>query len=495
MNRWLSLAAVNAGNFVPPFDTGIIAFILPSISIGLKAPISLVLWIPITSLLIEAAFMPVFGRLSDRSGRKKAFLVGLLLFSLGSFLAGNSLSIFELLIYRSLQSFGAAFILANGRALIADAFKPRERGFALGTHIAVIYLATAIGTAITGSVIGVTQFVGWRYVFYASGAIAALDIPVSFLILSESVKNKSARMDWLGSLLFVLGLASALVVITQAAQTGFGNIDVFIQEFRIPVLNIFYYPQYLISIPLWIVATIALVSAVLFVIRELHFPDPVIDFHLFRTNMTFLSTNVSALFLYLSHWSTLILLSFYLQLIRGVEPFTSGLLLTSEPLSVMVFATIGGWISSRTGSRDPSVAGLVITCGSLALLATLSPTTSLGTVAFLLVMLGAGVGLFAPNNTNANLSSVMPKDRSMANGLLGTMRHTGQSLSIAFGTLLIGSYALGQCLVTGCTFSPDQYVAALRLIFLLGSALAAAGVAFAWLGREASSVSSAQDLS
>ncbi|HEV2137502.1 MAG TPA: MFS transporter [Nitrososphaerales archaeon] len=487
MNKWLALAAVNAGNFVPPLDTGIMAFILPTISIGLRAPVSVVIWVPLTSLLIEAAFMPIFGRFSDRSGRKRWFLIGLALFALGSFLAGNSLSIFELLLYRSIQSFGAAFILANGRALIADAFPPEERGFALGTHIAVIYIATAVGTAVTGSIVGLTQFVGWRYVFYASGSIAVVALFLSVFFIRESPRKIGVKMDWAGSLLFAVGLTSALVVLTQIAQSGWGNIDVYIQEFRIPLLNIYFYPQYLISVPVWFVVTVAVGAIALLAIREVKFDAPLIDFRLFRENRIFLSTNFSALFLYVSHWSSLILLSFYLQVIRGIDPFTSGLLLTSEPLAVTVFATLGGWISTRTGSRDPSIAGLIIVGSSLALFTTVSPESSLTLIAFLLVMLGAGVGLFAPNNTNANLGSVEPGDRAMANGLLGMMRHTGQSLSLALGTFLIGSYVLGNCIVAGCSFSPAQYVGALHVNFALGAGLAAAGVAFAWVGREAAS--------
>src|SRR5579872_954244 len=132
-HKWLSLLAINLGNFVPPLDTGILIFILPVISINLNAPIDVVIWVPLISLLIEGSFMPIFGRLSDKKGRKRYFIVGLALFSIGSFLAGNSLTVYEILIYRTLQGFGGAFILANGRALIADSFLPGRRGFAFGT--------------------------------------------------------------------------------------------------------------------------------------------------------------------------------------------------------------------------------------------------------------------------------------------------------------------------------------------------------------------------
>ena len=101
----VSLAAVNIGNFVPPLDTGILIFLLPVISVSLNAPVDIVIWVPLISLLIEASFMPVFGRL-ETSGEERAVHIGSTLFSIGSFLAGNSLTIYELLIYRILQGLG-----------------------------------------------------------------------------------------------------------------------------------------------------------------------------------------------------------------------------------------------------------------------------------------------------------------------------------------------------------------------------------------------------
>src|SRR4029077_10100279 len=161
--------------------TGIMSLILPTISINLKAPISLVLWVPLESLIITAAFMPIFGKFSDNHGRKRYFILGLALFSLGAYLSGNSVTIYDLLIYRVIQALGGAFILSNGRALIVDAFEPKERGFALGTHISAIYIGMTVGVALTGTVVDITQAVGWRYVFYASSAIAVVSIPLSLV--------------------------------------------------------------------------------------------------------------------------------------------------------------------------------------------------------------------------------------------------------------------------------------------------------------------------
>ena len=171
---------------------------------------------------------------------------------------------------------------------------------------------------------------------------------------------------------------------------------------------------------------------------------------------------------------------------RQLSPLTAGLLLTVEPLSVTVFALFGGWIASRTSSRDPSVAGLVIVTASLLLLSTLTETTSTTTIAFLLAMLGAGVGIFAPTNTNANLASVPPGDRASANGILGMMRSTGQSVSLAIGSILIGLLSLREALATKAGPSRRrQYISAIHLYFLVGAGLAAVAVFFAYQGPRA----------
>ncbi len=482
--KWFSLSAVNLGNFVPPLDTGIMSLILPTVSRSLNADIQIVIWVPLVSLIITAAFMPIFGRFSDAHGRKRYFILGLGLFAIGAYLSGNSLTIYELLIYRVIQSLGGAFILSNGRALIVDAFEPRERGFALGTHISVIYIAMTVGVAITGTVVNVTQAIGWRYVFYASASIAAISIPLSLVALRESPKNLKIRTDWLGAVFFAGALSSALVTLTAYAN-GTSAINIYIQDIYIPLINYFVHLNQAISIPISSIAIVGIASTAFFIVQERRTSQPLINFHTFRTNTMFASTNFAALFLYMSHYSTLILLSFYLEIIRGINPFTAGLILTVEPLSVTIFALFGGWIAGKTGSRDPAIAGLGIVVLSLILLGTLNQESSTYLISFLLAMLGAGVGIFAPGNTNANLASVPPGDRALANGILGMMRHTGQSVSLALGSILI-SLALFNGGVLGGTFTPPQYIWAMDLTFVLGAVLAGVAAVFAYKGRELS---------
>jgi len=477
---------------VPPLDTGILIFLLPVISVSLGASVEIVIWVPLISLLIEASFMPVFGRLGDKRGRKRAFIIGLILFAAGSFLAGNSLTIYELLIYRIFQGLGGAFILSNGRALIADSFGPERRGFAFGTHVTTIYTAQTLGPALAGSVISITSVFGWRYVFYVSGAIALAVIPIALIFIKESPKQKSIRIDWLGSLLFIVALMSGMATIIQSAGRGINtSIDIFVEYIRIPIINFYYYTSSLISIPLLWIALIGVVATALFFFRETLSKSAslVIDPKLFTKNRIFLTANIAALLLYVAHYGSLFLMSFYLQIIKGFDPLTTGLILMVEPLGVTIFSLIGGWLSDRTGTRDPSVTGLIMTGSALFLLSIgLNINSSALYVVILLGTIGAGIGLFAPSNTTAALSSVSPDRRGVANGILGMMRHTGQSLSLAIGTAFVGYYIFGQGTILGHTFQPQQYIGALQLNFLMGAFLAIIAVPLVLKGERRSTL-------
>jgi MFS family permease len=488
IHKWLSLLAINLGNFVPPLDTGILIFILPVISVDLNAPVDVVIWVPLISLLIEGSFMPIFGKISDRSGRKRYFILGLALFSLGSFLAGNSLTVYEILIYRTLQGFGGAFILANGRALIADTFEPGKRGFAFGTHVTTIYIAQALGPALAGSVITFTSILGWRYVFFISGTVAALVIPIAFVFIKESPKRKSIKVDWMGALLFATALLSGLATIIQSAGRGINtSIAIYIQFIRIPIFNIYFYPSTVITIPLVWVAGLAVITTALFLAREALSKSPqdlLIDPRFFTRNRIFLTANTAALLLYVAHYGSLFLMSFYLQIIKGFDPLTTGLILMTEPVAVTIFALIGGTLSDRVGTRDPSIIGLIMSGSALLLFAIgISQTSPAIYIVILLATIGAGVGLFAPANTNATLSSVTPDKRGVANGILGMIRHTGQSLSLALGTALIGIYIFGSGSLLGGSFTAAQYVGALQINFFAGAILMFLAVPIVWRGE------------
>ena len=471
--KWLTLIVINLGVFMAPLDTGIVALVLPNISRDFSAGIDISIWIPVIYLIVLTAFMTSFGRLSDIRGRKRYFNIGLAVFVLGSFLSGISASLPELLLFRIIQGVGATLVLVNSRALIVDAFPPGQRGFAMGIHVTVIYLAIATGPAL-GAVI--TQLVGWRTVFFINVPIGLAILPISFFKIRESKKAVKQSMDWLGSLIFAAALGALLVAVTFGPKENWTTVDTYVESIYLPIINTFIWTRTFISIPLILLLFASFGLLALFFLVEWRVKQPILDLRMLKSNRLFLSTNLSALLMYTAHFNAFIMLSFYLQLIRLMDPIQAAFVLVVFPLTVVIVSPLGGRLSDRIGSRDLSVLGLVLLTISLLLMSTLSLNSSFLFIETSLILLGLGVALFASPNTNSNLSSVTADRRSMANGMLGTMRHLGQGLSLAIGAAIVGVFLSENIYDVGGTISAFEYVQGLNRAFLIGAVISFVGI-------------------
>ena len=472
--KWQTLLFVNLGTFMAPLDTGIVALVLPSIARDFQTGIGIAIWVPVIYLVILTAFMTSFGRFSDIKGRKKYFNIGLGIFIFGSAFSGMSGSMAELLIFRIVQAVGATLLLANSRALIVDAFPKSERGLAMGIHVTVIYIAIAAGPGL-GAII--TELIGWRNVFFINIPLGLLVLPYSYSRLVESKKSSNTSMDWIGSLIFAGALATLLVALTFGPNENWTSIDAYIESIYLPLFSIFIWTRTYISIPLLPLIGSSILFFILLFIWEIKHKNPIIDFTMLKNNKVFLSSNLSALLLYTSHFSTITLLSFYLQLIRLMDPIAAAFVLSAFPLSVVVVSPFVGRLSDRIGSMELSSLGLLCVSISLLLLSRLSPNSSILFIDSALIIMGIGVALFAAPNTNANLSSVAPDQRGHANGMLGTMRHMGQGLSLALAAGIVGIFLSADIYEAGGNISVVEYVNGLGQAFMAGSIIAIIGIA------------------
>ena len=418
--------------------------------------------------------MTSFGRFSDIHGRKKYFEIGLGIFVIGSFFSGMSNTIAELLIFRIIQAIGAALLLVNSRAIITDAFPPEERRLAMSIHVTVIYLAIATGPAL-GAVI--TEYIGWRNVFFINVPLGLFLLPIINSKLKESKKFVSQSMDWLGSLFFASSLSCLLVAITFGPKESWTSIDLYIEEILFPMFGNFHiWSRLTISIPLLLLPVLSLIFMMLFCLAEYRSKNPILDLRMLNQNRLFLSTNLSALFIYTSHFNAIIMISFYLQLIRLIDPIESAFMISAFPFTVVIASLAVGKYSKAISSRDLCALGLTIVAISLLLMSQININSSILFIEVSLIILGIGLSLFAAPNTNANLSSVEPEDRSLANGMLGTMRHLGQSLSLAIGASTVGLFLSEDIYNIGGSISAVQYVEGLSQAFFIGFIIAIIGI-------------------
>ena len=306
---------------------------------------------------------------------------------------------------------GAALLLVNSRAIITDAFPPEERRLAMSIHVTVIYLAIATGPAL-GAVI--TEYIGWRNVFFLNVPLGLVLLPIVSSKLKESAKSLNKSMDWLGSFFFASSLSCLLVAITFGPKESWTSIDLYIEEIFLPMFgNIHFWSRFAISIPLLLLPLLSLLFLIIFVIVEFRAKNPILDLRMLSKNRLFLSTNLTALFMYTSHYNALVMISFYLQLIRLIDPTEAAFMISAFPLTVVITSIAVGKYSKLVSSRELSALGMAIVAISLLLMSRLTVTSSILFIEVSLIIMGIGLSLFAAPNTNANLSSVTSEDRSL----------------------------------------------------------------------------------
>ena len=411
-HKWWALGTVSVGVLMSTLDAGIVAVSLPTVMAQFNASVTVIQWIILAYLVMITVTLLPFGRLADMYGRKQVYTTGFVVFTLGSGLCGAAGSVEQLAIYRALQALGAAMLMANGMAITSSVFPARERGKALGINGTVVATGTTIGPTIGGLI---TQWLGWRWVFYVNLPIGIVGIVMAVLVLRNSeitptLSGPRPRFDLGGATLAALGLMALLFALTGAEQFGLPD-----------SVN-------------WVLYATAAIALIAFVIVERRVREPMIDLSLFQVKLFGLGSS-AALLAFLGMSANTFLLPFYLQLILHFSPFQAGLLMTPTSLMLAVVAPVSGWLSDRLGARLLSSIGLAIVTLSLLGLSRLGTDSSYSDVLIRLVMLGVGQGMFQSPNNSSVIGSVPRERYGVAGGFLSMMRNMG----LVMGTALAGN--------------------------------------------------------
>jgi EmrB/QacA subfamily drug resistance transporter len=434
--------------FLTPFLGSAVNLALPSIGKDLHANAIELGWIISSFILSSAIFLLPFGRLADIIGRKKVFSVGILLFTISTFLIIFSRSITSLIAFRILQGLSSAMIFGTSLAIITSVFQPGERGRAMGINITAVYLGLSCGPVIGGVL---TQYLGWRSIF-------AFLVPfgiISLILISRKIKTEWAdaageKFDWRGSVIYGIALSSFMYGFSRL-PSAFG----------------------------WICITIGVLMAGVFIIFEKKISNPVFDVRLILRNRVFAFSGIAALIHYSATSATGFFISLYLQYLKGLDARTAGLIMISQPIAMTLLSPLAGKLSDKKNPGVIASTGMGLTASGLILLCFLKETTPDYLIVLLLIMMGIGFGLFSSPNSNAIMSSVEKRHLGVASGVVGTMRMVGQMMSMGIAMMLISLYIGKQ------TINPSTYpglMSGMRMGFLIFSILSVFGI-FASLAR------------
>ncbi|KUO81953.1 MAG: MFS transporter [Vulcanisaeta sp. JCHS_4] len=452
--RRLILFTTSLAAFQTPYNSTVLSFITPVLGRYFHVPLYILVYVPIVYLIPLPTLMIALGRLSDIYGRARVFKVGFALFVIGSIIGALASNVYILILSSLLMGIGSSILSPGSAAIVSQVFPEGERGFALGINAMSVYLGLTSAPFLGGII---TQFLGWRSVLLITSILSILGLVISFISMRGiDILRRKIPIDVYGSTIYALALLSIVMYLLLSAMSNWFN-----------------YIYLLI---------IGVALLILFVLIENKIRNPMLELSLFTRNISFMAGNLTALLNYISTYSIPFLLSLYLQAVLGYNPFMAGLILVSEPIFMAALSPISGRLSDRYGSREIAALGMGIIGVAFVMLLVLN-IRNLMNIAISLAILGIGFGFFSAPNTNSVMGSVTSDKYGVASGVLGTMRFTGQLLSITVASAILINY-LGKYaalyLFTGIplinTVIYQSFLLGLRVMLIISAILSFIGV-------------------
>jgi EmrB/QacA subfamily drug resistance transporter len=405
--KWWTLVAVCTGSFMLLLDVTIVVVAQPAIQSGLHASFSDVQWTLDAYALTLASLLLTSGVLADRYGRKRLFVIGLTIFTLGSLLCGLAVSPLMLILSRCGQGIGGAMMFATSLALLGHSFRGKDRGTAFGVWGAVSGVATAAGPVLGGLI---TTDWDWRGIFLVNIPVGVFAMVVTLWRVGESRSEQPAPPDWAGFGLLTTGLLGLVYGLIRASETSWTNS--------------------------WVLTCLALGIALLaaFVVAETKVSNPMFDMRLLRVP-TFAGGSISAFAMNGSLYAMLLYLVIYLQDILGYSALGAGLRVSVITLATLVTATAAGRLSEYMPVRWLIGPGLLLVGIGLIAMAGLTGTSSWTHLVPGFIISGLGSGMVNPPLASTAIGVVPPHQAGMASGANATFRQVG----IATGIAALGS--------------------------------------------------------
>jgi MFS family permease len=391
-------------SFFAVFAVNAVMVVIPSIASEFHMSNIVQNWAVIIFLLVVAVLSVPAGQISGKYGLKKVTIISVVLFiiiSIANILVTTSE---QFLLCRLILGISLAFFNVTSMAMVVSAFGPEERGKALGIVITGVYIGLSLSPVLGGVL---NYQLGWRsVVLFGVPFLLATLVLILTKVDEEWITFENVPLDIKGSVSYGIGMV------------------------------LFMYGFTILNEPLGVILTVlGVMFLIIFGWIELRQTYPVFDVRFFK-NRKFLSSNFASLCAYLATFAVTTILNYHLQYIKGFDSQTAGIILLAAPLCQVVLAPIAGRLSDKYVPQVLAAIGMGLGTLSLILFTFLNESTSLEFLIVAMIIYGVGFGLFSPPNTNVIMSSVPPKDTSVASASVATMRTVGQAMSLGILTLV-----------------------------------------------------------
>lgn len=453
--KWFALALLAMTQFVIVLDASIVNVALPSIGRDLQVSQDNLSWVVNAYVLTFGGFLLLGGRMADLLGRRRMFIIGLILFGLASLAGGLSTSETQLIAARAVQGLGAAIISPAALSIITTTFtEGKDRNTALGVWGAVAGAGGAAGVLMGGVL---TEYLGWEWVLWVNVPIALVAAILAPRLLDESRDDTATSFDVPGAVSVTAGLAVLVYALVDAESAGWGSTQT-----------------------LGLIA-VALVLLAAFVVIERRTRHPLMPFSIFRLR-TLRGANLVGLTVGMSLFSMFFFISLYMQQVLGYEPLKAGL--AYLPLSVLIIISAGlaSQMVTRVGFKIPLVIGMLFVSAGLLWFSQVSAPggSYVSDVLFPSMLAAIGLGFAFVTTTIAAVTGTEPAEAGLASGLINTSQQVGGALGLAVTATVASS-------TTTSAFEGGERVRSVALTegfqdaFLTGAGIAILGAVLAAL--------------
>jgi EmrB/QacA subfamily drug resistance transporter len=454
--RWVILGVLCVSLLIIVIDNTILNVAIPSLIRDLDASNSQIQWIIDSYVIVFAGLLLTTGSMSDRFGRKGALQAGLVLFAIGSIASASAETANQLIFTRAFMGIGGALIMPSTLSILTNVFRdPRERGRAIAIWAGFSGVAVAVGPMTGGFLL---EHFSWQSVFWVNVPVAATALILGAFIVPKSRDPRQSRLDPLGAVLSIAGLATLLFGIIEGPSKGWQSTEVMIAF------------------------GIALVTLTSFVLWERHTANPMLDMSLFK-NMRFTAASSTITLVFFALFGSMFLITQYWQLVHGYSPLEAGVRLIPHALTMMIVAPLSARAVEKVGTKKIVLTGLLLIMVGLGLLSTIEPHSDYWVVISFFIIMAAGMAMTMAPATESVMGSLPREKAGVGSAVNDTTRQVGGALGVAIiGSAVSSVYASRIFTLSGRfgldAATTDEAQSSLGSAQRVGSGLGAQGQSF-----------------